>query len=424
MRSKTLSDNYLCGPETLALGLGYDADLSEGAIKAPVFLTSTFKFKSAEEGKRFFELAYGLDERKNGEEDGLIYSRLNNPNLQIFEERIAAWDKSEQGSVFSSGMSAISTSLLSLLNAGEAIIATLPVYGGTYFLLKNILPKYGVKVHFVHGGNDAPALIEDKIKEIGEDNVRMFFIETPGNPSNILTDIEAISNIAKRLNNKERERKVLTVVDNTFLGPIFQRPSELGADLSIYSATKFIGGHSDLIAGVVTGNKELISEINVSRTILGTMSTPFNGWLLLRSLETLAVRMRQQQANAIELADVLNEHPKVNLVKYPTLLKKGDPQKDILDKQCSGYGSLISFEIKGGEKEAFTVLDTVEIFGLAVSLGGTESLIEHPMTMTHSDVPPEELVSIGVTEGTIRLSVGIENVEDLKHDLLNALENI
>jgi len=424
MKGKNLSNGHHCSPETLALGLGYDSSLSEGSIKSPIFLTSTFKFKSAEEGKRYFQLAYGLDPRKEGEENGLIYSRLNNPNLQIFEERIAAWNNTELASVFSSGMSAISTTCLALLVPGESIIATLPVYGGTYFLFTHILPKYGIKVHFVEAGSDAPTLIRKKIDEVGAVNVRLLYAETPGNPSNVLTDISAVAEISKELNKKKSERKTIVAIDNTFLGPIFQQPSKHGADITIYSATKFIGGHSDLIAGVVTGKADIIKEINVSRTILGTMATPFTGWLLIRSLETLAIRMRQQQANAKEIALLLSEHPVVNWVKYPGLLKDGSSQKTIFDKQCTGTGSLISFEVKGGEKQAFKVINSLQLFGLAVSLGGTESLVEHPMTMTHADVPPEELISIGITDGVIRLSIGIEYIEDLKQDLLNALKVI
>ena len=408
-------------PETMALGLGYDSLLSEGAIKPPIFLTSTFKFKNAEEGKHFFELAYGLKEKTINDKQGLVYSRLNNPNLEIFEERIAAWDKAESASVFASGMAAISTSMMAFLNPGDHIICTLPIYGGSYFLFKNILPKYNINIHMVEGGSDSPRLIKEKILEIGEDNLRMLYLETPGNPSNTLVDIEAISNIAKNINNNRTSNKVLTVVDNTFLGPVFQRPVLQGADLVIYSATKFIGGHSDLIAGVITGTKGLIEELNIYRTILGTMAPPFTGWLLLRSLETLSIRMMKQAENAQSIAELLVEHPRVKKVNYPGLLKQGDLQKEIFDKQCTGAGALIAFEIDGGEKEAFRVLNNFKIYGLAVSLGGTESLVEHPMTMTHADVPSEQLEQIGVTAGVIRVSVGIEHITDLKEDMLNAL---
>jgi methionine-gamma-lyase len=215
---------------------------------------------------------------------------------------------------------------------------------------------------------------------------------------------------------------VLTVVDNTLLGPVFQRPAKLGADLVLYSATKFIGGHSDLIAGVVTGPKRWIDQAKVYRTILGTMTNPFTGWLLMRSLETVSVRMRRQAKTARKIADLLAAHPKVVDVQYPGLITEGHPQRTIYERQCTGSGSLIAFEVAGGEHAAFRVLDAFEVFRLAVSLGGTESLVEHPMSMTHADVPPATLESYGVRPGLIRMSVGLEHSSDLVFDLEQALE--
>ncbi len=413
------SGNKEFNPETLALGYGYDPFLSEGAVKPPVFLTSTFQFRSAEEGKEFFALVYGLKEKEPGQIPGLIYSRLNNPNLQIFEERIAAWDKTEMGAVFSSGMAAISTTIWTLLRPGDQIISTVPVYGGTHYLFSHILPLWDVEVRYVLAGDDAVSEMARVAREMPR--LKMIYLETPANPSNIMVDIQETARLAQKLS-KDLGHRVITAVDNTFLGPVFQRPAPLGADLVIYSATKFIGGHSDLIAGVVTGPKELLEEIIKMRTILGTMATPFSGWLLLRSLETLSIRMRRQAKNARELARILHEHPRVKKVNYPGLLKEGTTQYQIYKKQCSGPGSLISFDIDGGEEEAFAVLNRFVVFRLAVSLGGTESLVEHPMTMTHSDVPPEELKNYGVNESTIRMSVGIEHLSDLRRDLLYALE--
>jgi methionine-gamma-lyase len=412
-------------PETHALSLGYDPSLSEWSVKPPAFLTSTFQFASAEDGKRFFELAYGLKERKQGEDPGLIYSRINNPNLQIFEERISAWDQTEKGSIFSSGMAAISTTFLSLLSPGDSIITTSPIYGGTHFLFENILPKFGITIHTVSAGDNTIEEIKEILTTVDEKKIKAFYIETPANPSNALVDIEEVSQLAQELSSKRSDGdKILTIVDNTFLGPVFQRPVKHGADLIIYSATKFIGGHSDIIAGVVTGQQKLIDSINVYRTIMGTMATPFTGWLLLRSLETLSVRMRRQAKSAKKLAKMLNEHPKVRQVNYPDLLEEGSKQFYTYKKQCSGSGSLIAFEIDGGEAEAFKVLNSFKICRLAVSLGGTESLVEHPMSMTHSDVPPELLESYGVKPGVIRMSVGIEHESDIKKDILQALETI
>jgi methionine-gamma-lyase len=410
-------------PETLALGYGYDPFKSEGSVKPPVFLTSTFQFHSAAEGKRFFELAYGLRQPEEHEEPGLIYSRLNNPNLQIFEERLAAWDRTDKGAVFASGMAAISTTMLALLKPGDHVLSSAPVYGGTHFLFEHVLPRFGIQVIQVPAGNDTPVLMREAAEQIGEGKVKFIFIETPANPSNALVDIQRVAEIARELSARSGS-KIITAVDNTFLGPVFQRPAPLGADLVIYSATKFIGGHSDLIAGVVTGPAELIDILVGMRTILGTVATPFSGWLLLRSLETLSVRMRRQAKSAQRLAELLAAHPAVKHVHYPGLLHEDDPQHQIYRRQCTGPGSLIAFEVDGDALAAARVLDGFEVARLAVSLGGTETLVEHPASMTHSDVPPERLAKMGVSQALIRMSVGLEHLTDLKHDVLEALERL
>jgi len=406
-------------PETLALGYGYDPVLSEGSIKAPVFLTSTFQFKSAMDGKRFFEVAYGLRQKDPGEQLGLIYSRINNPNLQIFEERISAWDKTEKGAVFASGMAAISTAVMAHLSPGDILISSRPIYGGTHFFFENILPRFGVKTYQVGIRDNMKDALEECIKKnkIDKSKIKMIYLETPANPNIRMVDIKQVSEYCKG-----PLKGALLAVDNTFLGPVFQRPAEQGADLILYSATKFIGGHSDLVAGVVTGSEEVMGPVLVHRTILGTMANPFTGWMLLRSLETLGIRMRRQAKSAKKIAKLLCEHPLIENVYYPTLFK--GEQKRIYEAQCNGPGSLISFDVKGGEEVAFKLLDSFQVARLAVSLGGTETLVEHPMTMTHSDVPKEELREIDVTESTIRMSVGIEHLDDLKEDLLHALEQI
>jgi methionine-gamma-lyase len=419
MNEKHLNGHEL-HPETLALSYGYDPKLSEGSIKPPIFLTSTFQFNSAEDGKSFFELAYGLRTRSEGEIPGLIYSRINNPNLQIFEERIAIWDKAEAGAVFASGMAAISTAMWALLRPGDAVLSSCPIYGGSHYLFQKILPQFGIKTSQVSCGQNVAAALLAEAEKVGVEKVRVLYIETPANPSNLLIDIGAVASVAAELTARTG-KKVYTVVDNTFLGPIFQTPSLHGADLTIYSATKFIGGHSDLVAGVVTGPKALMDVVTGFRTILGTVATPFTGWLLLRSLETLGVRMRRQEKSAGAIAAYLKNHPKVSQVLYPGLLEEGDSQYEIYRKQCTGAGALISFEVKGGEAEAFRVLNAFKICRLAVSLGGTESLVEHPMTMTHSDIPREELEAINVTPGLIRMSVGVEHEDDLLADLAQAL---
>jgi len=403
-------------PETLALGYAYDPALSEHSLKPPVFLTSTFEFESAEEGKRFFELVYGLRAPDEGETGGLIYSRLNNPNLQMFEERLAAWDRTEVGATFASGMAAISTSMLALLRPGDVLLTTVPIYGGTHFLFHNILPGFGIEVHPVLAGANAADDMRAVAEQVGPERVRVLYLETPANPSIVHTDIAAIAEVARELRN-EHGGELTVAVDNTLLGPVFQRPRLFGADLVLYSATKFIGGHSDLIAGVVTGDAGRLKRILELRTILGTSTTPFNGWLLLRSLETCSVRMRRQAKTAQRLALALSEHPRVTRVLYPGLLDVESPQYELWKRQCTGPGSLIAFEVEGGEEAAFSILNRFEVFRLAVSLGGTESLVEHPMSMTHADVPQEELETYGVTPGLIRMSVGLEHVSDLLRDL-------
>jgi methionine-gamma-lyase len=416
-RSKRTGREF--SPETLMMGYGYDPFRSEGSVKPPIFMTSTFAFKSAEEGKQFFEWAYGLKQRDpdHDPEMGLIYSRLNNPDLEILEHRLATWEKAEMGLVFSSGMSAITTTILALVEPGSEIISTNPVYGGTDYFLEHICPRMNIKVHRIRAGSDTVADVAALLEERGT-KVRLVYAETPSNPTNRMVDIEALATMLKT----KGDERPLFMVDNTFLGPVFQQPLLQGADLAVYSATKFIGGHSDLVAGAVLGPKSLLEPISVHRTIFGSMAAPFTCWLMMRSLETLSIRMHQQQKNAIELVELLKEHPSVTKVYYPGLLD--DEQTRIWKKQCEGPGSLISFNIKGGEKEAFRVLNSFEICKLAVSLGGTESLVQHPSTMTHSDLDDATKQAAEIGDNLIRLSVGIENLDDLKADLLGALEAI
>lgn len=409
-------------PETLALGYAYDPARSEMAVKPPVFLTSTFQFESAAEGKRFFELAYGLREPDEGEQQGLIYSRLNNPNLQIFEERMSAWDQTEMGATFATGMAAISTCVLAFVEPGDVVLSTSPVYGGTHYLFHHVLAKFGVEARFVPAGDGVAEAMAAVADEVGRERVKVIFLETPANPNLLHSDIAAVSKLAREMSAEREGPQVVTMVDNTLLGPIFQRPAILGADVVIYSATKFLGGHSDLVAGLATGSTALMKPIRDLRTILGTVTTPFNGWLLLRSLETVSVRMRRQAKSAKALAKLLADHPRVTAVSHPSLLKPGEPQHELFTRQCTGAGSLISFDVEGGEEAAFAVLDRFEVFRLAVSLGGTESLVQHPMRMTHADVPPEELAALGVNGGTIRLSVGLEHLSDIRRDLRHALK--
>ncbi len=418
-------EGYLDGrplhPESLMMSYGYKPALSEGAIKCPIFQTSTFVFKTAEEGKSFFELAYGLRRRSPNEEQGLIYSRLNNPDLEVLEDRLTLWDEAETAAVFASGMAAISTTLLTFVRPGDVILHSEPVYGGTDFLLKHLLADLGVRAVGFRAGTP-PEQVEAELRRMGlSERVALIFIETPANPTNALVEIAAYAELARRLGG---ERRVLTAVDNTFLGPLWQQPLKHGADLVLYSATKYIGGHSDVIAGVCLGSRELLTPIKVWRTILGTMAGPHTGWLLLRSLETLKLRMTAQMKTARHVAEFLSDHPKVNRVFYLDNLEEDDPQYAIYRRQCKGPGGMISFEVHGSEAEAFRLLNGLRLFHLAVSLGGTESLAEHPATMTHADVDPEERIEMGITPAMVRISIGVENPEDLIADLEQALRAV
>ncbi|HEB62334.1 MAG TPA: cystathionine gamma-synthase family protein [Bacteroidetes bacterium] len=409
-------------PETHMTSLGYDPFLSEGSVKSPIFQTSTFAFKSAAEGKAFFELAYGLRDAKDGEQLGLIYSRLNNPNLQILEERLAVWDGADDCAVFESGMAAISTVLLEFLKPGDLFLFGNPVYGGTSHFINHILTQFGVHVVSFTAENTKEELL-DLVKKTGlQDKLKAIYVETPGNPTNAIIDIEMVKEIAEYFSTEEY--KVPLVVDNTFLGPVFQHPMDHGADLVVYSATKYIGGHSDIIAGVVSGKADLMARVKGLRTFLGNMASPWISWLLMRSLETLKIRMEKQSFNAQKIAEHLVGHPKIERVSYLGLLEEGTRQKEIFDKQCVGSGGMLSFYIKGGEEEAFKFIDSLVIPKVAVSLGSTESLVEHPATMTHAEIPYEEKQYLGITENLVRLSVGVENHEDLIWDIEQALDKI
>ncbi len=407
-------------PESLMMSYGYKPELSEGALKCPIFQTSTFVFKTAEEGKHFFELAYGLKEREPGEEMGLIYTRLNNPDMEILENRLTLWDEAEEAAVFSSGMAAISTVAFEFLKPGDAVLVFEPAYGGTEYLFRHILPQFGVNYIIAHAGS-TQAEVEAAVEESGlKKQLAMVFLETPANPTNKLTDLAMTSRIAQKYSSTER--RVLVAVDNTFLGPLWQKPLLHGVDLVLYSATKYIGGHSDVIAGVCLGSKELIKRVKAMRTFMGNMATPLTGWLLLRSLETLKLRMTCQMKNARYVADFLENHPKVERVYYLGNLPDDSAQYKIYRQQCTSPGAMISFDVVGGEPSAFRFLNSLKLLKLAVSLGGTESLVEHPASMTHSDLTPEEQLAMGITDKMVRLSIGIENPQDLLDDLEQAFE--
>ncbi|EJJ30005.1 cystathionine gamma-synthase family protein [Rhizobium sp. CF142] len=418
---RTHIGNHPLHPETQMLNYGYDPELSEGAVKPPVFLTSTFVFNSAEDGRDFFDYVSGRKEPPEGKGAGLVYSRFNHPNSEIIEDRLAVYEQAESGAVFSSGMSAIATVLLAFVRPGDAILHSQPLYGGTETLLAKTFLNFGVSaVGFADGVSEVS--VEAAVEEaMTKGRVSVILIETPANPTNSLVDVAMIRRIADAIGQKQGHTPVVAC-DNTLLGPVFQRPIEHGADISLYSLTKYVGGHSDLIAGAALGSRALIKQVKALRGAIGTQLDPHSCWMLGRSLETLQIRMERADSNAKAVADFLRQHPKVETIHY---LPYSDPDSAVgrtFAAQCGGAGSTFSFDIKGGQPASFRFLNTLKIFKLAVSLGGTESLASHPATMTHSGVPAEVRQRIGVLDATIRLSIGIEHPDDLIADLTLALD--
>lgn len=418
---RTHIGNHALHPETQMLNYGYDPELSEGAVKPPVFLTSTFVFKSAEDGRDFFDYVSGRKEPPDGKAAGLVYSRFNHPNSEIVEDRLAIYERTESCVLFSSGMSAIATTLLAFVRPGDAVLHSQPLYGGTETLLARTFLNLGVSaVGFADGVSEAS--IKAAAEEaMAKGRVSVILIETPANPTNSLVDVAMIHRIADEIGEKQGHTPIIAC-DNTLLGPVFQRPIEHGADISLYSLTKYVGGHSDLIAGAALGSKAVMKAVKALRGAIGTQLDPHSCWMLGRSLETLQIRMERANENARAVADFLRDHPKVEKIHYLPYNDPGSPAGRTFAAQCSGAGSTFSFDIKGGQPASFRFLNMLKIFKLAVSLGGTESLASHPATMTHSGVPADVRQRIGVLESTIRLSIGIEHPDDLIADLTMALD--
>ncbi|CEJ12965.1 Methionine gamma-lyase [bacterium YEK0313] len=418
--SKTHVGNHRLHPETLMLGYGFDPLLSEGAVKPPVFLTSTFVFKTAEEGRDFFDFVAGRREPPQGTGAGLVYSRFNHPNSEIVEDRLAVYEGAEACILFSSGMSAIATTLLAFARPGDVILHSQPLYGGTETLLTRTFAALDIAaVGFADGVSEA-AVRKAAEEALGKGRVSVILIETPSNPINSVIDIALMSRIADTIERAQGHRPVIAC-DNTLLGPVFQRPLEHGADISLYSLTKYVGGHSDLIAGAALGSVKVMKPIKALRGAIGTQLDPHSCWMLGRSLETLSLRMEKANDNARAVAEFLRDHPKVERTYYLPFLAEGSAERRVYDAQCLGAGSTFSFDIRGGERAAFAFLNALEIFKLAVSLGGTESLASHPAAMTHSGVPLDVRQRIGILDTTIRLSIGVEHPDDLIADLAQAL---
>ncbi|MFI4889784.1 MAG: cystathionine gamma-synthase family protein [Steroidobacterales bacterium] len=416
-------------PETQMMGYGYDSSLSEGSLKPPIFLTSTFVFKSAQDGKDFFDYTSGRRVPLAGQSPGLIYSRFNNPNLEVLEDRLGLWEGGEMAAVFSSGMAAISTTLWAYVRPGDVVLMSQPLYGGTETLLEKILPDYGVQhVAFTDGCNraevDSAATRALDLAAQRGGRVCLILAETPANPTSNLVDLKLMREISERIGGKQAGGRPPVAVDNTFLGPVYQRPLEHGTDIVMYSLTKYVGGHSDLVAGGVVGTKDAVAPIRKLRGALGTQLDPHSSWMIMRSMETMSLRMQRAAANAASVAQFLRAHPKVAAVNYLGFLTPKDPQYEVFARQCGSAGSTFGFQIVGGEAEAFRLLDHLQLIKLAVSLGGTESLASHPASMTHSGVPKETRDRLGITDALIRISVGIEDPDDLIADLAEALEAV
>lgn len=386
---------------TKAIHGGYEKN-EVGALATPIYQTSTFIFDSAEQGGKRFA----------GEEEGYIYTRLGNPTTSQVEEKLALLENAEACAATASGMGAITSCLWSILETGDHLIAAHTLYGCTFAYLNHGLERFGVEVSFVDTADP------ENVRKAMKDNTKVVYLETPANPTLDIADIEAIAQIAH-----EKEDCML-VVDNTFSTPYLQRPLDLGADVVVHSATKYLNGHGDVIAGFVCGSKEFIQEVKFFgiKDMTGASLSPFDAFLINRGMKTLELRMDRHCENALKVAEFLESHPVVDKVYYPGL--KSFPQYELAKKQMKLPGAMITFEIKGGVEDGKKIMDTVELSTLAVSLGDAETLIQHPASMTHSPYEEEERLKYGITDGLIRLSIGLETVEDIIEDLKMALDSI
>ena len=417
--SPTTIGNHKLHPETMMMGFGFDPQLSEGSLKPPIFCTSTFVFESAADGKRFFE---GITGKRPGGAEGLVYSRFNGPNQEILESRLRLWEGAEEALTFSSGMSAIATLLLTYCKPGDVVVHSGPLYAATETLIAKILGRFGISWIDFPAGATRPQI--DAVMEAAkaQGNVALVYLESPANPTNALVDVEAVA--AARDAAFPGDTRPPIAIDNTFLGPLWAKPIDQGADMSVYSLTKYAGGHSDLVAGGLVGAKKYLDPIRMMRNTIGTICDPNTAWMLLRSLETLELRMSRAGENAAKVWVFLRGHSKVESVGYLGFLEPGSRQADIYNRHCTGAGSTFSLYLKGGEREAFAFLDSLKIAHLAVSLGGTETLASAPAAMTHLSVPDERKLALGITDNLVRISIGVEHPDDLIADFDNALNAV
>ncbi len=409
-------------PETLAVAFGYAPEMGMGSVKPPIFMTSTFVYPSAQHAKNVHEAYFDGTGPLVGETNH-IYSRLGHPGLDFLEKRLAAIDGAEEAVAYSSGMAAHSSIALAYVRPGDSVLHGRPIYGGVDMLYNSIMPQFGSHVAAYTDGTDENDVRKAADEAMAKGPLKLIIAETPANPTAAVVDLDLMVRIADEVGAKQGHRP-LVVVDNTLLGPFAQRPIEHGVDLCMTSLTKYCGGHSDLLAGGISGRKELIDHLRMQRTTWGNHLDPYTSWLVLRSLESVAVRTERAMENARGVAEFLRDHPKVAGVTYLGFLEPGTRPRAVYDRQCKAAGSTFSFHLHGGEAEAFRMLDQLKLLKLAVSLGGSETLICHSASTTHYAVPPAQRLAGGITDGTIRLSVGLEHVDDLIGDLRQALEAV
>ncbi len=409
-------------PETLAVAFGYDPEMGMGSVKPPIFMTSTFVYPSAQHAKDVHQAYFDGSGPLVGETNH-IYSRLGHPGLDFLEKRLAAIDGAEEAVAYSSGMAAHSSIALAYVRPGDSVIHGRPIYGGVDMLYNSIMPQFGSYAAAYLDGTDEADVRAAAEEAMAKGPLRLIIAETPANPTAAIVDLDLMVRIADEIGAQQGHRP-LVVVDNTLLGPFAQRPIEHGVDLCMTSLTKYCGGHSDLLAGGITGRKELIDSLRMQRTTWGNHLDPYTSWLVLRSLESVAVRTERAMDNARGVAEFLRDHPKVAAVTYLGFLEEGTRARVVYDRQCKAAGSTFSFHLHGGEAEAFRMLDRLMLLKLAVSLGGSETLICHSASTTHYAVASEQRAAGGITDGTIRLSVGLEHVDDLIADLRQALEAV
>ena len=409
-------------PETLAVSYGYDPVQGMGAAKPPIFMTSTFVYPTAQHAKDVHEAYFDGTGPQVGAANH-IYSRLGHPGLDFLEARLAAIDGGEAAVAYSSGMAAHSSIALAFVRPGDSVIHGRPIYGGVDMLYNSIMPQFGSHAAAYLDGTDEAGVRAAVDQAMAKGPLALIIAETPANPTAAIVDMDLMVRIADEVGVRQRRRPHV-VVDNILLGPFAQRPLEHGVDLCMTSLTKYCGGHSDLLAGGISGRKELIELLRMQRTTWGNHLDPYTSWLVMRSLESVHVRSERAMSNARGVAEYLRDHPKVAGVTYLGFLAEGTRQRTVYDRQCNAAGSTFSFDLNGGQAEAFRMLDAVRLMKMAVSLGGSETLICHSATTTHYAVAPEQRLAGGITDGTIRLSVGLEHVDDLIADLDQALEAV